>query len=76
MKITARNSGVVILILSVIGGVPRYLEEIKSDLSAEDNIKNLCFKTSGILSHEFDDILCQPRIRTQEACQFFSASCH
>jgi AAA+ ATPase superfamily predicted ATPase len=43
-------------ILSVTGGVPRYLEEIKPQLSAEENIKKLCFTKSGILFREFNDI--------------------
>lgn len=43
-------------ILSVTGGVPRYLEEIKTQLSAEDNIKQLCFIKSGLLVNEFDEI--------------------
>ena len=43
-------------VLSVTGGVPRYLEEIKPSLSAEENIKDLCFTRGGILVNEFDDI--------------------
>lgn len=43
-------------ILSVTGGVPRYLEEIKPDRFADENIKELCFKQSGILFREFNDI--------------------
>jgi AAA+ ATPase superfamily predicted ATPase len=43
-------------ILSVTGGVPRYLEEIKSNRLADENIKDLCFKPSGILFQEFDDV--------------------
>lgn len=43
-------------ILSVIGGIPRYLEEIQANLSAEENIKRLCFSKKGILFKEFDDI--------------------
>lgn len=42
--------------LAVTGGVPRYLEELKPSLSAEENIKLLCFDKSGILFSEFDDI--------------------
>ena len=42
--------------LAVSGGVPRYLEELKPYLSAEENIKQLCFEKSGILFREFDDI--------------------
>ena len=43
-------------ILSVTGGVPRYLEEIDPDLSAEENILNLGFKKGGLLVEEFDRI--------------------
>jgi uncharacterized protein len=43
-------------ILSVIGGIPRYLEEINTSLSAEENIKRLCFTKEGILFSEFDQI--------------------
>ncbi|MBS0654403.1 MAG: ATP-binding protein [Verrucomicrobia bacterium] len=41
-------------ILSITGGVPKYLEEIRPQLSAEENVKNLCFSPSGYLFHEFD----------------------
>lgn len=43
-------------ILVVTGGVPRYLEEIKPHLPAEENIRQLCFEKSGILFSEFDQI--------------------
>ncbi len=43
-------------ILSVTGGVPRYLEEIKPTLTAEENIKDLCFVESGALVNEFNEI--------------------
>jgi AAA+ ATPase superfamily predicted ATPase len=43
-------------ILSITGGVPRYLEEIQTHMSAEENIKNLCFKKGGLLTHEFEKI--------------------
>jgi hypothetical protein len=43
-------------VLSVTGGIPRYLEEIDPRLSAEDNIKKLCFTSSGILYQEFEII--------------------
>lgn len=43
-------------LLSVTGGVPRYLEEIQPQLSADDNIKRLCFNSSGVLFNEFEDI--------------------
>jgi AAA+ ATPase superfamily predicted ATPase len=43
-------------ILSVIGGVPWYLEQIQMHLSADENIKRLCFEKNGLLVHEFDRI--------------------
>ena len=43
-------------LLSVTGGVPRYLEEIKPSFSAEDNIKDLCFMNGGLLVTEFNSI--------------------
>lgn len=43
-------------ILSVIGGVPRYLEELRPDLSAEANLQRLCFDSEGLLFQEFDQI--------------------
>lgn len=43
-------------ILSVTGGIPRYLEEIKSDRLADENIKDLCFTKKGVLYREFKDI--------------------
>jgi uncharacterized protein len=42
--------------LSVTGGVPRYLEHIIPSLSAENNIQQLCFDKSGILFGEFEKI--------------------
>lgn len=43
-------------LLSITGGVPRYLEEITPDLPAEKNIQNLCFTREGLLVREFDQI--------------------
>jgi len=43
-------------ILAVTGGVPRYLEEINTNLSAEENIKRMCFTKEGILFSEFNRI--------------------
>jgi len=43
-------------VLSVTGGIPKYLEEVQPSLSAEENIKNLCFDRSGLLFNEFDQV--------------------
>lgn len=43
-------------LLAVTGGVPRYLEEIRPHLSAEENIRDFCFNKKGILFDEFEKI--------------------
>ena len=43
-------------ILSITGGVPRYLEEINHGQSAEQNIARLCFHPGSLLFREFDQI--------------------
>lgn len=43
-------------VLSVTGGVPRYLEEIDPTLSADENIRRMCFRPNGYLFRDFDDI--------------------
>jgi len=43
-------------ILSVTGGVPRYLEEILPAKGAEENIRRMCFQKEGLLFNEFDQI--------------------
>jgi len=46
----------IIDVLSVTGGVPRYLEEVHPSLSAVENIRRLCFTPQGLLRMEFDDM--------------------
>lgn len=43
-------------VLAVTGGVPRYLEEIHPELTAEENIYQLCYQREGVLFNEFEDI--------------------
>lgn len=43
-------------LLSITGGVPLYLERIKPELPAEQNIRDLCFMQGGLLVREFDEI--------------------
>ena len=43
-------------LLCVTGGIPRYLEAIDHHLTSAENITTLCYKTSGLLYHEFGDI--------------------
>ncbi len=45
-----------IRLLSITGGVPRYLEEIQPALTAEQNIHRLCFDPGGLLFREFEDL--------------------
>ena len=53
----------ILKVLSVTGGVPKYLEEIDPHLTAEDNIKDLCFIEGGLLFEEFDNIFGSSFIR-------------
>lgn len=46
----------VVDVLSVTGGVPKYLEEIDPSLSADENLKRLCFRPSGPLVRDFRQI--------------------
>jgi uncharacterized protein len=41
-------------LLSITGGVPRYLQELDPKLPAEDNIRRLCFTRGGFFVDEFD----------------------
>jgi hypothetical protein len=43
-------------ILSILGGIPWYLEQISPFLTADENIKQLAFEKNGLLVHEFDRI--------------------
>jgi hypothetical protein len=53
-------------VLSVTGGVPKYLEEIDPKQPAEDNIKRLCFARGGSLVEEFDLIFSDIFLRESE----------
>lgn len=54
-------------LLSVMGGIPRYLEEINPSLSAEENIRRLCFRREGLLFREYDRICTELFARRGEA---------
>ena len=43
-------------VLSVTGGVPKYLENINPSMSADENIRNLCYRPGGLLLDEFNEI--------------------
>ena len=46
----------VIDVLSVTGGVPKYLQEIDPSLPADENIRQLCFTPEGYLFKDFNVI--------------------
>ena len=46
----------IIDILSVTGGVPRYLEELAIALSADENIRGMAFRPKSILRTDFDEM--------------------
>ena len=46
----------IIDVLSVTGGIPRYLEEIDPAATANENIRRLCFSPKGILREDFDEM--------------------
>lgn len=43
-------------LLSIVGGVPWYLEQFNPGMTADENIKQLAFEKSGLLVTEFDRI--------------------
>ncbi len=43
-------------VLSVTGGVPRYLEEIDPGAGAMENIRRLCFRPNAVLRTDFDEM--------------------
>jgi len=43
-------------LLSIVGGVPWYLEQFNPSFTADDNIKQLAFEKGGLLVTEFDRI--------------------
>lgn len=45
-----------LMVLSVVGGIPWYIEQVKPIYSAADNIKKLCFDKNGLLVREYNYI--------------------
>lgn len=50
------NQKQVLELYMALGGVPHYLEKIKGNLSASQNISALCFARNGQLFHEFEKL--------------------
>ena len=46
----------IIDVLSVTGGVPRYLEEIDPGATASENMRRLCFCPKSLLREDFDEM--------------------
>lgn len=42
-------------LLSLTGGVPKYLEEIRPELSVDENLRKLCFLPRSLLFREFNE---------------------
>ena len=42
-------------LLSVVGGVPKYLEEVRPALSVDENVRRMYFLPDGILFRDFDE---------------------
>ena len=42
-------------LLSLTGGVPKYLEEVRPELSVDENFRRLCFLPRSLLFREFDE---------------------
>lgn len=51
-----RSKDEVLRYLLILGGVPRYLEEIDLDKSFEQNVSGLCFSPGGFFAGEFERI--------------------
>ena len=54
-------------LLSVTGGVPKYLSEMRPELSADENIRRMCFLPQGYLFEDFDHIFTDIFRKTAEA---------
>ena len=50
------STNAVVDVLSITGGVPKYLESINPTLGANENVAKLCFRPGGLLVDEFDEI--------------------
>ncbi len=53
--------------LSVTGGVPLYLELLRPELSAEENIRDICFTRGGLLVREFEQIFSDLFLRRSDS---------
>lgn len=54
--VSRRSASELLDVLSVTGGVPRYLEEVRPSLPALENIRRMCFLPEGTLFKDFKRI--------------------
>ncbi|MBQ6010383.1 MAG: ATPase [Kiritimatiellae bacterium] len=52
---TRLSTGEKLDLLSLTGGVPKYLEEIRPELSVDENFRRLCFLPRSLLFREFNE---------------------
>ena len=50
------NANDILDVLSVTGGVPRYLEEVNPALSADENIRRMAYLPKSVLAEDFEDM--------------------
>lgn len=58
----------IIDILSVVGGIPRYLEELTTASSANENIRMMAFRPKSILRTDFDEMFQDSITRQPTMC--------
>lgn len=60
------NRREIVDVLSVTGGVPRYLEEVDPGLSADENIRRMAFSPRSTLRTDFDEMFADVITRQQQ----------
>ncbi len=55
-RISRENLSDILDVLSVTGGVPRYLEEVDPALSADENIRKMAFIAKSVLAVDFEEM--------------------
>ena len=58
----------IIDVLSVTGGIPRYLEEISAVYSADENIRGMAFRPESLLRTDFDEMFRDAITRQPTLC--------
>jgi AAA+ ATPase superfamily predicted ATPase len=61
-------------VLSITGGIPKYLEDINPRRPAEKNIRNMCFTPGGSLVNEFNLIFSDIFLRNSEEYRLIVAA--